>query len=463
MSNAKEVKFSLKVMINKKKTKVLFAEVDSDFVDVLLSFLTLPLGKIVSLLEKHYGDEAPVFGSLSTLYYGLSNLDSANFWTEGGKQMLLNPRSSFESECRKLKINVDDTQPTKYFRCGDMNCKRKESVNVSMYYGTAKCDCGKSLNRAMGTMEPKTQVDIDGDGGVFTEKRGSFLITDDLRMAPVVLGSIIQTLINLGITVRSGAEMKTVNLGFNEIIDLLRGSLLSNTPLTDLILLERHRTITYDVRGYLPHQIEEKSSSDSKKLIVKAILRKSDNKLLFVEAKEDFVDFLFSLLIIPFGGVERLLGSNTSLKNMDNLYKSITNLIGDRHLRTPDIIDRLMKPELPPNYLSKNQIFPLTEQMNPSIYYFQSVTDTDRTVEKGYWMRFKDPKGGESYVRRPGTFMVSDDLTVKRMDSISSILCRLNIRLSDALNILKASLTSISSFTDGLIDPILEKQQEQEN
>ncbi|KAK6134728.1 hypothetical protein DH2020_031530 [Rehmannia glutinosa] len=274
MSKAKEVKFSLNVMINKQKTK-------------------------------HYGEEAPVFGSLTTLYNGLSNLDSANFWTEGGKQMLLNPRSSFESECRKLKINVDDTQPTKYFRCGDMDCKREGSVYVSMYYGTAQCDCGKSMNRTMGTMEPKTQAGIDGGGGVFTEKRGSFLITDDLQMAPVVPGSTIQTFINLGITVTSGAELKTVSLGFNEIIDLLRGSLFSNTPntpLTDLILIKRHRAkrhraITYGVRGYLPHQ--EESSSHSKKLTVKAILQKSDNKLLFAEAKEDFVDFLFSLLIIP--------------------------------------------------------------------------------------------------------------------------------------------------------------------
>lgn len=51
MSDAKEVKFSLKVLINKQKTKVLFAEAESDFSDVLLSFLTLPLGKIVNFGE----------------------------------------------------------------------------------------------------------------------------------------------------------------------------------------------------------------------------------------------------------------------------------------------------------------------------------------------------------------------------------------------------------------------------
>ncbi|EYU34023.1 hypothetical protein MIMGU_mgv1a0195142mg, partial [Erythranthe guttata] len=69
----KDVSFSLKVMINKDKNKVLFALIDADFADVLLSFLTLPLGKIVKVLAKHYGEEedrAPVVGSLTSLYNG---------------------------------------------------------------------------------------------------------------------------------------------------------------------------------------------------------------------------------------------------------------------------------------------------------------------------------------------------------------------------------------------------------
>ncbi|KAG6416978.1 hypothetical protein SASPL_124419 [Salvia splendens] len=48
----------------REKTKVLFAEAGSDFIDVLLCFLLLPLGTIMEVLEKHYGDKAPVVGSL---------------------------------------------------------------------------------------------------------------------------------------------------------------------------------------------------------------------------------------------------------------------------------------------------------------------------------------------------------------------------------------------------------------
>lgn len=114
MSDAEEVKFSLQVLINKQKTRVLFAEADSDFSDVLLSFLMLPWGKIVKVLEKHYGDKAPIIGSLTTLYNGLTNPNNAQFWTELGKQVLLNPRSGLEDAFCNLKVNVDYTLTMNY-------------------------------------------------------------------------------------------------------------------------------------------------------------------------------------------------------------------------------------------------------------------------------------------------------------------------------------------------------------
>ncbi|MCI18299.1 hypothetical protein A2U01_0039453, partial [Trifolium medium] len=42
---------SLKLLLNEKGNKVLFAEAGNDFVDVLFSFLTMPLGTIARLVE----------------------------------------------------------------------------------------------------------------------------------------------------------------------------------------------------------------------------------------------------------------------------------------------------------------------------------------------------------------------------------------------------------------------------
>ncbi|KAL8031610.1 hypothetical protein ABFX02_13G037400 [Erythranthe guttata] len=163
MSDDNEAKFSLKVMINKQKTKVLFAEVDSDFADVLLSFLTLPLGKIVRVLKKHYREDqdSPInIGSLTTL-----------------------------------------------------------SLNISIHCDTGRCRCGSMMNREVIIIN-KSQVDNGGGGGgcgVFTMNKVSFLISDDLRMVPNVAAvPIVQTLRNIGITDTDGAELRNVTFGFSE-------------------------------------------------------------------------------------------------------------------------------------------------------------------------------------------------------------------------------------------------------
>lgn len=171
MSYDKEVELSLKFFINKEKRKVLFAEAGNDFADVLLSFLTLPLGKIVKILERKYGDKAPSIGSLTTLYNGLKSPDVINLWTKRGKEVLDNAVSM--SEPSYLKISVDYT-------------------DISIY------KFGEPYN------------------GVFTPNSASFIICDDLRMFPNVSGSILQTLNKLGVDVKDMQLAETRNVTFGE-------------------------------------------------------------------------------------------------------------------------------------------------------------------------------------------------------------------------------------------------------
>jgi hypothetical protein len=57
------------------KNKVLYAECGKDFVDVLFSFLTLPLGTIARLVATDSNMKAVKFGSISSLYQSVENLD----------------------------------------------------------------------------------------------------------------------------------------------------------------------------------------------------------------------------------------------------------------------------------------------------------------------------------------------------------------------------------------------------
>ncbi|KAL3635445.1 hypothetical protein CASFOL_019992 [Castilleja foliolosa] len=444
MSDSDDVKFSLNVVVNKQRTKVIYAEVDSDFADILLSFLTLPLGTIVRILGKHYVDESPVLGSLTTLYNSLWNLDSDLFCTESCKQMLLNPRKSFDNERCKLKLNVDDTPLTKAFKCADKDCTHKRT-HLGFYYDTSICDCGDTLSHGVGLGNHEKK------GGVYTKSTTTFIISDDLQIFPSETGYAMRILTGLGITGTDVTELMDVTFGFNQVMDLLKGSLLSETPLTDIILnkgLLNSIVVKCDTCILPIDQAVQQSSSIDKKMTVKAIIQESTNRLLLVEADGNFVDFLFSLLTIPLGTVERLLGSSTGLKNIDNLYRSLGNITDDKYLKTQDTKTMLLDPCLPVGYVSKHNILPLIE-------------------EKWKWngYSFKSPKGPGNYVKGQKMYMVTDDLTVTPLCMASSISVfnklkvpfsdvkelKLDIGLKEALRILKASLTSTSALTDGLM------------
>ncbi|KAF0892245.1 hypothetical protein E2562_014830 [Oryza meyeriana var. granulata] len=87
-------------------TEVLFAESDKEFVDVLFSFLTLPLGTIVRLLGKQ-----SQIGCLDELYKSVENLSEDHFQTDACKAMLLRPCNAAASHCDRLNVKVDDTNP----------------------------------------------------------------------------------------------------------------------------------------------------------------------------------------------------------------------------------------------------------------------------------------------------------------------------------------------------------------
>ncbi|XP_047945325.1 uncharacterized protein LOC125191932 isoform X2 [Salvia hispanica] len=267
---SEEVKISLKAMINKERTKVLFAESDGYFVNVLLSFLTLPIGRIMKLLEKHYGADTPIIGCLNTLYNSIVNLDSRYFWTENAKQILINPISSFDSD------DVSESEP----------------------------------------------CDIDRKSGVFIVDTTTFIISDDMQIMP----KLVQTASIINITEKEGVELLNVTFGLSEIMDLLTASIFSETPLSDVILGKQMEVKSLKVEYENDiSQVKNKEKEPGmivEEMVLKMIVQKSTKKFLFARCYKEVVDFLFSLSLIPLGGVERLLASNSSSKCINNLEVS---------------------------------------------------------------------------------------------------------------------------------------------
>ncbi|XP_041989867.1 uncharacterized protein LOC121741227 [Salvia splendens] len=452
MSNASEdFKFTLKVMIDKKKKKVFFAESDRQFVDILLSFLSLPMGRILKALNDHFGQKAPAIGGLTNLYRSLACTDNADFVSNDAKNLLLNPRSPFEVECGMLKPSLIDFQPTKYFHCRNCNFG---THSVSIYYDQAVCQYSHITTT---TVEPK-KVPKAAFEGVFAADRASFIISDDLKIFPSVLG-IFQITSLLGITNMDEAESIEVMIGFNEILSLLKASFISPTPLADFVLNKTSLARASEPKTLVNHSaFQEKLGS--KKIVLKVVVQKSKHKLLYAVAEDDFVEFLFSLFVIPLGGVEHLLAGETCIKAIDNLQRSVADL-ADKYFKSPSMKKRLMKPSLVHGCVSVNYILPLDQEcMNSDVlkkFRFSSLTF---------------PKGQGRYLAGPIGYMVMDDLTVNPfcIHSTISFLREKNIPMSDVeevevqvglkegLSILKACLTSTSVLTDALLDSVLIEQ-----
>ena len=138
-------KFPLKLLADKEENLVVVAEASGDFIDTLFSFLTLPLGTIIRLVSKNQQhDQLAEVGCINNLYHSVESSSDEVFWNHICKQMLLHPRNPCESLCQKLKLNVDDTKPSRYFMCSS-NCGVGSERGLSTFEGASCCSCGVKL------------------------------------------------------------------------------------------------------------------------------------------------------------------------------------------------------------------------------------------------------------------------------------------------------------------------------
>ncbi|KAJ7950198.1 DUF674 family protein [Quillaja saponaria] len=380
---------TLRILVDKEKNRVVFAEAKKDFVDVLLSFLTFPLGTIARLVSKDSNLQPVRVGSLSTLYESMENLDTEHFSTYTCKEMLLQPRNSMEAYCRNLKLNIDDTEAIKYFICGNWECSRKNSGSLLSSFKNVKCSCGRLMNQEI----TSTGMDVSGRGSKgYVQATATFIICNDLNVLPNNLGTSVALLRNLGVEDMDSIQEMTVNVSVKEVLDLLKCSLLSTTPLTDLFLPKKQfqNAIKSQPINMSYSEICEEAAHNARQMNVKVLIRKSNRKVLFAQVEEDFADFLFSFLTFPLGRVVHMLAGSSSLGSIDKLYESIANLSADRYLLSQELKDTLVKPQLAPLFQFNNQILPIDDEACAPKYSCESVCEGNGiyrgnlTAQRGY-------------------------------------------------------------------------------
>ncbi|KAI3695865.1 hypothetical protein L1987_78868 [Smallanthus sonchifolius] len=228
-------KVTLKLLIDKKGQRVLFAEAGKDFVDFLFSLLALPVGTVIRLLDNHN-----MVGGMAKLYQSVSDLNDDYIQSNQNKDVLVKPKFTlpFSPQVPLLSTEaVSSPSPasnssTVFYKC--MSC------NNGLFSTSSRTCAGSYCSRTMSAVDIGyvLKSEVDAKGGGFVKGLVTYMVMDDLAVSPMSTISSITVLNKFNINDLGALEEKVVHIGMNEGLELLKHSLNSRTVLTDVFLTE---------------------------------------------------------------------------------------------------------------------------------------------------------------------------------------------------------------------------------
>ncbi|XP_058188608.1 uncharacterized protein LOC131306404 [Rhododendron vialii] len=444
---------SLKILVEKEKNQIVFVEANKDFVDVLFSFLTIPIGTIVRLTREHFLKEK--IGCLNNLYESLEKFDE-NFLSSEHKGILLHPRCATDVYCRDLKVNLVECNKSKYYACNDGDC------SFVSYYQNDSCPCGKALFCEVNLLDPG----LEGGSG-FIRPTVRFMVTDDFQVLPMSTMAGLSLLSNFGALDGSKIEERMLNVGKDEVLKLLKCSLASRTPFSDSILKPRFsktKPIKYGPRRMNLSQRDVDTRNKEEKINLKLIINRSNNRALYAEVEENFVNLLASFLSFPIGYIFKEFPYLSFMGCLGNLYKSVQDFDVNKFYKSEEMKAILLDPKLAPGTSYSNKLIGIEEAANLSCSTLSSLFETEY-IGLSSESPLRGVKIGGGLVKGPSMFMVTDSLWIAHLSPISgiSLINRLKVPLSDiqelevnmgeeeTLHLLVASLVSRSALTDAFV------------
>ncbi|KAG2730144.1 hypothetical protein I3843_01G273600 [Carya illinoinensis] len=205
-------KVGLKLIIDKKKQRLIFAEADKKCVDFLFSILTLPVGTVAELLK-----EEGMVGCLPSLHNSVKNLSAPCFLNDKSKDFLLNPK--VVAPGANVSLLLPNDEPFTYRK---LTSQSVHGNNCSGY----RIEDDNPINGCGGHT---------AEGG-YIKGMVTYMVMDDLEVKPMTTIAGITLLKEFNLEEVGAVEEKVVELGMDEGVKLLKASLQSKTVLTDLFL-----------------------------------------------------------------------------------------------------------------------------------------------------------------------------------------------------------------------------------
>ncbi|CAI0467697.1 unnamed protein product [Linum tenue] len=198
-------KVTLKLLINKKTKKVLFAEAGKDFVDFLFTLLSFPLGTVIKLLSKN-----KMVGSLGNLYHSIEELSDTFFQSKIGKGTVLNPKVPFRpSGSSTLLLSGGGEEGTGTTTRKIYMCHNYKHQHVTDNPQTLCPSCkAASTDKAVG---------VNSEEGGFVKGVITYMVMDNLEVKPMSTISSITMLNKFNVQEVGALEEKVIELGMDEV------------------------------------------------------------------------------------------------------------------------------------------------------------------------------------------------------------------------------------------------------
>jgi hypothetical protein len=227
-STAATTTLSMKLLVDTKARRVLFAEAGKDVVDFLFSLLALPIGTVVKLI----GAKSMV-GSAGDLYRSVEKLDGTYVQPGAAKEEILRPvmaRSPANSALLGLPAPTPPPPPpapsNRFFKCSyaSYSVCRDYVTDVS---GTKCPRCSNAMTTQIQYAPPAgsaagiahnaatTMAAADG----FVRGVVTYTVMDSLAVSPMSAISSITLLNTFAVTDLTALQEKTVQIGYKEVSD----------------------------------------------------------------------------------------------------------------------------------------------------------------------------------------------------------------------------------------------------
>ncbi|PHT46244.1 hypothetical protein CQW23_15402 [Capsicum baccatum] len=216
----------MKLLVDTKAKKVLFAEADKSCVDFLFYILSLPVATVIRLLKR----KGMNYGCLPELYDSVENLNDSYIQS---KDILLKPKSSVTGVAPVPFLSITDVPAThkSFYTCSSYN-----HLTVSDGPSAICTGCNSYMSRRLTYVAPPTAVGAVAAAGGFVKDLVTYMVMDDLVVKPMSTISSITLLNKFNVKDVGVLKEKVVNFGMGEALKLLKSSFESKGVLTSVFM-----------------------------------------------------------------------------------------------------------------------------------------------------------------------------------------------------------------------------------